>query len=241
MTGIRGMGVRGPGSATPETAVGSRAAKDELHEAFARVGKALANPHRVEMLDLLAQSERSVESLAARADVSVALASAHLQTLRRAGLVASRRDGNRVLYRLADDDAYGLLAALRAVAARLGDAEQATRRYLGDPVEAVSREVLLARVRAGDAIIVDLRPAEEYEAGHIAGAISIPLPELEARLAELPADLEIVAYCRGPYCAMSPQGVALLERLGRQARRLEDGYPEWRLAGLPVQTGSQPS
>jgi len=222
-----------------EVPVGGRAAKNELHEAFARVGKALANPHRVEILDLLAQGERSVEVLAARADVSVALASAHLQTLRRAGLVASRRDGNRILYRLANDDAYGLLTAVRTVAARLGDAEQAARRYLGDPVEAVSREELLARVRGGDAIVIDLRPAEEYEAGHIAGALSIPLPELEARLAGLPADIEIVAYCRGPYCAMSPQGVALLERLGRRARRLEDGFPEWRLAGLPVATGRE--
>jgi rhodanese-related sulfurtransferase len=228
-----------PELAATEEAVGSRAAKTGLHEAFAGVGKALANPHRVEMLDLLAQAERSVEVLAARADISVALASAHLQTLRRAGLVASRRDGNRILYRLANDDAYGLLTALRAVAARLGDTEQAARRYLGTPVEAVSREELLARVRCGDAIVVDLRPAEEFEAGHIAGALSIPLPDLEARLAELPADLEIVAYCRGPYCAMSPQGVALLERLGRRARRLEDGYPEWRRAGLPVRTGSE--
>jgi rhodanese-related sulfurtransferase len=231
--------LHGPEATSTEVAVGSRAAKDELHEAFARVGKALANPHRVEVLDLLAQGERSVEVLAARADISVALASAHLQTLRRAGLVASRRDGNRILYRLANDDAYGLLTALRTVAARLGDAEQAARRYLGTPVEAVSREELLARVRAGDAIVVDLRPAEEYEAGHIAGALSIPLPDLEARLAELSADVEIVAYCRGPYCAMSPQGVALLERLGRRARRLEDGFPEWRLAGLPVATGRE--
>ena len=224
-------------AAPGDGAVGSRAAKNDLHEAFARVGKALANPHRVEMLDLLAQGERSVEVLATRADISVALASAHLQTLRRAGLVVSRRDGNWILYRLANDDAYGLLAALRAVAARLGDTQQAARRYLGAPVEAVSRGELLARVRAGDAIVVDLRPSEEYQAGHIAGALSIPLPDLEARLAELPADLEIVAYCRGAYCAMSPQGVALLERLGRRARRLEDGYPEWRLAGLPVATG----
>jgi rhodanese-related sulfurtransferase/DNA-binding MarR family transcriptional regulator len=231
--------LHGPEATSTEVVVGSRAAKDELHEAFARVGKALANPHRVEVLDLLAQGERSVEVLAARADISVALASAHLQILRRAGLVASRRDGNRILYRLANDDAYGLLTALRTVAARLGDAEQAARRYLGTPVEAVSREELLARVRAGVAIVVDLRPAEEYEAGHIAGALSIPLPDLEARLAELSADVEIVAYCRGPYCAMSPQGVALLERLGRRARRLEDGFPEWRLAGLPVATGRE--
>ena len=218
--------------------IGSRAAKNELHDAFAQVGKALANGHRIELLDLLAQGERSVEVLASRADISVALASAHLQALRRAGLVASRRDRNRILYRLADDDVYALLASLRAVASRLGDTEQAAQRFLGVAQEAVSRAELVARVRAGDAIVVDLRPADEFEAGHIAGALSIPLPELEARLAELPADVEIVAYCRGPYCAMSPQAVALLERAGRRARRLEDGYPEWRLAGLPIETGT---
>jgi rhodanese-related sulfurtransferase/DNA-binding transcriptional ArsR family regulator len=222
---------------TDAAAIGTRAAKNELHDAFAQVGKALANGHRIELLDLLAQGERSVEVLASRADISVALASAHLQALRRAGLVASRRDGNFVLYRLADDDVYGLLASLRTVASRLGDAERAAARFLGSPGEAVSRSELVSRVRAGEAVVVDLRPADEFEAGHIAGALSIPLPELEARLAELPGDVEIVAYCRGPYCAMSPQAVAMLERAGRRARRLEDGYPEWRLAGLPVETG----
>lgn len=219
--------------------LGSRAAKNELQEVFAQVGKALANPHRLELLDLLAQGERSVEALARRSDISLALASAHLQALRRTGLVASRREGNRILYRLADDDVYVLLSALRTVGSRLGDAERAARRYLGAPMEAVSRQQLLERVRDGDAVIVDLRPSEEFEAGHIAGALSIPLPELEARLAELPLDVEIVAYCRGPYCAMSAQAVALLERLGRRGRRLEDGYPEWRLAGLPVAVGTE--
>jgi rhodanese-related sulfurtransferase len=219
-----------------------RAAKDELHEQFARVGRALANPHRVEILDLLAQGERSVEVLAARAAVSVGLASAHLQTLRRAGLIVSRRDGTRILYRLAGDDIYELLAGVRAVATgRIADAERAARAYMGEPVEAVSRAELLERVRSGDAVVVDLRPGEEYEAGHIAGAISIPLAELEAHLADLPAGVEIVAYCRGPYCALAPQGVGLLRRAGRRARRLEDGFPEWRLAGLPVTAGSQPA
>ena len=225
--------------ATDQAALGTRAAKNELHDAFAQVGKALANGHRIELLDLLAQGERSVEVLATRADISVALASAHLQGLRRAGLVTSRREGNRILYRLADDDVYALLASLRTVASRLGEAERAAVRFLGAAQEAVSRTELVARVRAGEAVVVDLRPADEFEAGHIAGALSIPLPELEARLAELPVDVEIVAYCRGPYCAMSPQAVALLERAGRRARRLEDGYPEWRLAGLPVETGSE--
>jgi len=219
-----------------------RRAKDELHEQFARIGRALANPHRVEILDLLAQGERSVEVLAARAAISVGLASAHLQALRRAGLIASRRDGTRILYRLAGDDVYELLAAVRSVATgRLADAERAARAYMGEPVEAVSRAELLERVRSGDAVVVDLRPVEEYEAGHIAGAISIPLAELEAHLAELPAGVEIVAYCRGPFCALAPQGVALLQRAGRRARRLEDGFPEWRLAGLPVAAGSRPA
>lgn len=225
--------------ATDQAALGTRAAKNELHDAFAQVGKALANGHRIELLDLLAQGERSVEVLASRADISVALASAHLQGLRRAGLVTSRRDGNRIFYRLAADDVYALLASLRTVASRLGEAERAAVRFLGAAQEAVSRTELVARVRAGEAVVVDLRPADEFEAGHIAGALSIPLPELEARLAELPADVEIVACCRGPYCAMSPQAVALLERAGRRARRLEDGYPEWRLAGLPVEAGGE--
>jgi rhodanese-related sulfurtransferase/DNA-binding transcriptional ArsR family regulator len=219
-----------------------RAAKDELHAQFARVGRALANPHRVELLDLLAQGERSVEVLATRAAITVGLASSHLQALRRAGLVAARRDGTRIVYRLSGDDVYELLAAVRSVATgRIADAELAARAYLGEPVEAVSRAELLQRVRSGGAVVVDLRLAEEYEAGHIAGAISMPLAELEAHLAELPADVEIVAYCRGPYCALAPQGVALLQRAGRRARRLEDGFPEWRLAGLPVVTGSRPA
>ena len=219
-----------------------RAAKDVLHEQFARIGRALANPHRVELLDLLAQGERSVEVLAARASISVGLASAHLQTLRRAGLVVSRRDGTRILYRLAGDDVYALLAAVRSVATgRIADADLAVRAYMGEPVEAVSRTELLERVRSGDAVVIDLRPVEEYEAGHIAGAISIPLAELEAHLAELPAGVEVVAYCRGPYCALAPQGVAFLRRSGRRARRLEDGFPEWRLAGLPVATGPRPA
>jgi rhodanese-related sulfurtransferase len=124
---------------------------------------------------------------------------------------------------------------------RLADAERAARAYMGEPMEALSRAELLARVRSGDAVVVDLRPADEYEAGHIVGAISIPLAELEAHLAELPAGVEIVAYCRGPYCALAPQGVALLRRAGRRARRLEDGFPEWRLAGLPVASGPRPA
>jgi rhodanese-related sulfurtransferase/DNA-binding transcriptional ArsR family regulator len=236
------MESQGPAMDPEGKAIGTRAAKDELHEVFARVGKALANGHRVEMLDLLAQGERSVESLARAAAVSIGLASAHLQVLRAAGLVTSRRDGNRILYRIAGDDAYELLSALRTVATtRIADAERAARAFMGEPMEAVSRAELVERVHAGNAVVVDLRPREEYAAGHVAGAISIPLPELEARLAELPEDLEIVAYCRGPYCAMAPEGVAMLRRLGRRAARMEAGFPEWSLDGLPVATGDDPT
>lgn len=219
----------------------NRAAKDHLNEQFARVGKAFASPRRVEILDLLAQGERSVEALAARAEIGVGLASAHLQVLRRAGLIVARREGTRIFYRLAGDDVYRLLVAVRTFAAdRLAETDRAARAYLGeaDPVELVSREELLTRVKAGDAVVLDLRPAEEYRAGHIAGALSLPLEELEARLAELPTGVEIVAYCRGPFCALAPQGVAILRRRGHRARRLEDGFPEWRLAGLPVAVGS---
>ena len=226
-----------------DVAAPDRAAKDYLNEQFARVGKAFASPRRVEILDLLAQGERSVETLAARAEIGVGLASAHLQVLRRAGLIVARREGTRIFYRLAGDDAYHLLGAVRTFAAdRLAEVDRAARAYLGDadPVEFVSREELLARVKAGDAVVLDLRPAEEYRAGHIAGALSLPLEELEARLAELPTGVEIVAYCRGPFCALAPRGVALLRQRGHRANRLEDGFPEWRLAGLPVAVGSSP-
>ncbi len=221
---------------------GARAAKDDLNEQFARIGKALANAHRVEILDLLAQGDRSVEVLATRASITVGLASAHLQVLRRAGLIASRRDGTRIVYRLVGDDVYHLLTAVRTVAtARIADADRVVRAFLGGATETVSRTELLDRVRQGIAIVVDLRPAEEYEAGHVAGALSIPLGELAARLAELPANIEVVAYCRGPFCALAPQGVSVLRSAGWRATRLEDGFPEWRLAGLPVVTGPLPA
>lgn len=221
---------------------GARAAKDDLNEQFARIGKALANAHRVEILDLLAQGDRSVEVLATRASITIGLASAHLQVLRRAGLIASRRDGTRIVYRLVGDDVYHLLTAVRTVAtARIADADRAVRAFLGGATETVSRTELLDRVRQGIAIVVDLRPAEEYEAGHVAGALSIPLGELAARLAELPANIEVVAYCRGPFCALAPQGVSVLRSAGWRATRLEDGFPEWRLAGLPVVTGPLPA
>jgi rhodanese-related sulfurtransferase/DNA-binding transcriptional ArsR family regulator len=225
-----------------DASLGSRAAKSDMNEQFARIGKALANGHRVEILDLLAQGERSVEILAARASIPVGLASAHLQVLRRAGLITSRRDGIRILYRLAGDDVYHLLAAVRTVATeRISDAELAARSYLGGATQALSRAELLERVRLGTASVVDLRPAEEYAAGHVTGALSIPLDELASRLAELPSGVEVVAYCRGPFCAFAQQGVSLLRRAGWRASRLEDGFPEWRLAGLPVVMGTTPA
>ena len=217
-----------------------RAAKTALNEQFARIGKALSGPRRIELLDLLAQGERPVESLAAASDMSVALASSHLQTLRAARLVEARRDGRRVNYRLAGDDVYQLLTALRAVAReRLAELEVAVAAYLKTPdqLEPVTREELWARARSGEVTILDVRPREEYLAGHIPGALSVPLDELEEYLALLPPEAEIVAYCRGPYCVLAPQGVALLRTNGHLARRLADGFPEWRLAGLPIAVG----
>jgi rhodanese-related sulfurtransferase/DNA-binding transcriptional ArsR family regulator len=219
-----------------------RATKTTLNEQFARIGKALASSRRIELLDLLAQGEHSVESLAIESDMSVTLASSHLQSLRQARLVETRRDGARIFYRLAGDDVYALLAALRAVAHnRLAEVELVVQAYFGAPeaLEPIRRDELVRRAKKGDVIVLDLRPHSEYAAGHIPGAISIPLGDLEEQLAELPPGADIVAYCRGPYCVLAPRGVALLRRHGFHARRLEDGFPEWRLAGLPVATGSE--
>ena len=218
-----------------------RATKTALNEKFARVAQALASPRRIELLDLLAQGERSVEALAAAADMTLALASSHLQVLSAARLVERRRDGARVRYRLSGDDVYSLLAALRDVArARVAEVEQLVVTYLTarDHLEPVSRDELAAKVAAGEAIVLDVRPREEYLAGHVAGARSIPLEELEAHLSELPGDQEVIAYCRGPYCVYAPSAVELLRRHGYRARRLVEGFPEWRLAGLPVATGA---
>ncbi|KWW97958.1 ArsR family transcriptional regulator [Carbonactinospora thermoautotrophica] len=217
--------------------MGDRERREALFAQFARVGKALANPKRLELLDLLAQGERPVEALAAAAGLSVTLTSAHLQTLRQAGLLAVRRHGTKAYYRLAGDDVARLYALVRAVAhAHLPDVEAARAAYLGPETEQVDRDELLRRVRAGDVVVLDVRPAEEYAAGHIPGAVSIPLPELAQRLAELPADREIVAYCRGAYCVLAHDAVRLLTASGRRARRLAEGMLEWRLAGLPVAT-----
>ncbi|MGZ8439071.1 MAG: ArsR/SmtB family transcription factor [Candidatus Limnocylindrales bacterium] len=212
-------------------------AKLALNEQFARVVKALANARRIELLDLLAQAPRGVDALAVEAEMSIALTSSHRQVLRGAGLVAARREAQRIVYRLAGDDVYGLLASVRSLAhSHLADVERAADEYRGvsgEP-EPMRREDLWRRAQAGDVVILDLRPKVEYDAGHIPGAVSIPLDELEERLAEIPADREIVAYCRGPYCVLAPRGVEILGASGYAARRLEDGLPEWRIAGYPT-------
>jgi len=217
--------------------VNGREAKDALYEQLARLGKAVANPKRIELLDLLAQGERSVEALAQGSGMGITNTSSHLQVLRRARLVESRKEGTRVLYRLADDSVLRLHLALRELAeARLAEVDRILRDYFlaRDALETVSRAELLERVEQGGVTVLDVRPREEFARGHIPGAVSVPLEELEARMRTLPRRGEIVAYCRGPYCVLAPQAVELLRRRGFRARRLEEGMPEWRLAGFPV-------
>ncbi|QNE73296.1 metalloregulator ArsR/SmtB family transcription factor [Streptomyces finlayi] len=210
--------------------------KAALYDAFARTGKALSSGKRLELLDLLAQGERTVDALAKAAGLNLTTASAHLQTLKQAGLVATRRDGVRIHYRLAGDDVAALYALLRQVAqTHQADVEPARTAYLGtDDAEELDREGLLARAQAGGVVILDVRPAEEYAAGHIPGALSIPVDELTERITELPDDAEVVAYCRGAYCVFAYDAVRLLHARGRKAVRLTDGMLEWRLAELPV-------
>jgi rhodanese-related sulfurtransferase len=216
--------------------MGRRERKDEVFEQFARVGKALASPKRLELIDLLAQGERSVEALARAANRGVTSCSAHLQTLKAAHLVETRKDGVKVYYRLAGPDVAALYGHLQQVAAaHLADLAPAAAAYLGpDDTEVIDREELLRRARAGQVTVLDVRPAEEYAAGHIPGAVSVPLADLPDRLADLPADTEIVAYCRGAYCVLSYDAVRLLTSHGRTARRLADGVLEWTLADLPL-------
>jgi DNA-binding transcriptional ArsR family regulator len=214
--------------------------KTRLYGQFARLGKALASPHRLELLDLLAQSERTVESLATEIGASAANTSQHLQALRRAGLVETRKDGLFVYYRLADPSVSRLCAAMRTVAeTQYADLDRIVRDHFGDRsgAEPVQMAELLKRARAGDVVIVDARPAREYAAGHIAGAISVPIEDLHRRLRDLPTSRSYVAYCRGPYCVYADQAVARLRNTGRQAERLAAGFPEWQSAGLPVETG----
>ena len=216
--------------------MGDATRKTALYDAFARTGKALSSGKRLELLDLLAQGERPVDALARAAGLNLTTASAHLQTLRQAGLVATRREGVRVHYRLAGDDVAALYALLRQVAQAHQDAvEPARAAYLGPAdAEEVGRDDLLARVASGEAVVLDVRPAEEYAAGHIPGALSIPLGELAERVAELPGDTEVVAYCRGAYCVLAHDAVRLLHARGRRAVRLVEGMLEWKLARLPV-------
>jgi rhodanese-related sulfurtransferase/DNA-binding transcriptional ArsR family regulator len=216
-----------------------RAFKDGLYELYARIGKALSSPSRLEILELLAQGERTVESLAGEIGLSTANASQHLQALKQASLVQTRRDGLFIHYSLADPAVFELSRAIRLVAERrLGDLERLVRQEFGDrpDAEAVSFEDLMARLRRGDIVVLDTRPANEYAAGHIAGAISVPVAELKGRLHRLPRNKEYVAYCRGPYCVYADRAVELLRKSGRRARRLRGGLPEWRAAGLPVRT-----
>jgi rhodanese-related sulfurtransferase/DNA-binding transcriptional ArsR family regulator len=218
--------------------VGDRNHKTALFDQFARVGRALASGKRLELLDLLAQGERDVASLAAAADLGVTTASAHLQTLRQANLVATRRDRTRVLYRLAGRDVADLYARLREVAqSHLPDVEAARIAYLGeDGGRPVTRDQLQQLAKTMPVTVLDVRPVEEYAAGHIPGAVSIPHNELADRLAELPDDGQIVAYCRGAYCVLAHDAVRLLAAHGHDAARLADGMLEWRLADLPVAT-----
>ena len=209
----------------------SRQTKEALFEAIAVMGKAFASPRRLELIDLLAQGPRGVDELARASGQSIANASQHLQAVHAAGVVTRRRDGTRVEYALAGHDVLQLWLELRdASATRVAEVERAARNYLGDDVEAISRDELLKRLRARDVVLVDVRPAEEFDAGHIHGAVSIPLDELDERLAELPANSEIVAYCRGAFCAYAHEAVRTLRVRGRSARRLEGGWPEWQLA-----------
>ena len=219
-----------------------REAKDALYEQFARLAKAVAHPKRIEILEILAQGERSVERIAAATAMGMTNTSAQLQVLRQARLVDSRKDGPRVLYRLADDQVAGFVAGLRDLArALLAEVEQVARDYFEDPaaLEPVSRAELVDRAQRGEVLILDVRPAEEFAAGHIPGAVSAPLAELDRVVARLPKRKEIVAYCRGPYCVLAPQAVEVLRRRGLRSRRLADGLPEWRRAGLPVAVGEE--
>ena len=212
--------------------------KHALFNQFARVGKALSNANRLELLEFLAQGERSVEALAKVAGLTVANTSQHLRQLHQAGLVHSRKDGLKVYYRLSGEDVLHLLHAVRAVAERhLADVDKLVNSYLTvkDDLEPVPREELLQRVRDNLVTLIDVRPVEEYNAGHVSGAINIPLAELEKHLEKLDPDQEIVAYCRGPHCVLAFDAVACLREKGLKARRMQDGFPEWKSAGLPVE------
>jgi rhodanese-related sulfurtransferase/DNA-binding HxlR family transcriptional regulator len=222
----------------------SRRAAGIVRAAIAEVAKALGHEHRVELIEQLAQGPRSVEALADRVGLSLANASQHLQQLRRVGLVSTQRDGKRVIYRLADDaesDIVWLLAALRLVAERsVASMERIVAAYFRarDQLEPIAAKELLTRLRHGDVVLLDVRPEDEFGLGHLPGALNIPLWQLERRFAELPRKREIIAYCRGPYCVLSFEAVADLRGRGFKVRRLEEGFPEWKAAGLPIEVAA---
>lgn len=218
-----------------------RELKDPLYAQFARIGHALGSPVRIELLDLLAQGEKTVEALADHSAAGIKNVSAHLRVLRQARLVETRRDGTYIYYRLADADVGRLVRDLQRLGQRrLAEVEQVTRQYIDDrdELEPVTQAELRKLVRDGDVTVIDVRPADEYEAGHIPGALSIPVSELKRRLRELPKRREIIAYCRGPYCVFSLEAVTLLRQHGFRARRTDEGLPAWRDAGLPIALGA---
>ena len=217
-----------------------REIKDQLYDQVARIGKALASPKRLELIELLCQGEKAVELLAAQADISVKLASAHLRALRQARLVDTRKEGKYVVYRLAGPGVADLWVALRAQAEeRLVELQVALRQLVaqGDGLEGVDRKTMLKKAAAGELLVLDVRPAEEYAAAHLPHARSLPVNELKKRLAELPKDTPLVAYCRGPFCLMAKNAVDLLRKRGYQAFHLSDGVAEWRARGLPITPG----
>lgn len=221
--------------------VSSESPKHAIFTQLAVVAKSIANANRLELLEQLAQGERSVEALAKRTRLSVANTSHHLQQMRRGGLVAARRDGKFVHYRLSDNRVLELIAALRAIAEQqLAEVDRIVRSYFHarDSLEAVSHKELMRRIRDGNVTVLDVRPRDEYELGHLPGAVNIPLDQLKKRLARLDRSREIVAYCRGAYCVLSFEAVAALRAQGFEVRRLADGFPEWKAGGLPIETGS---
>ena len=216
-----------------------RAFKNQVYEQFARIGKALSSAHRLELLEVLAQGEHSVEAVARETDMSIANASQHLQVLRAAQLVEVRREGVYIYYRLADEQVFTLWQTMRHVGeARIAEIDRIVDTYLHDrnQLQPIGASELLQRMVEDTIILLDVRPAEEYIAGHLPNALSMPVTELEARLSEIPQDKEIVAYCRGPYCVFADEAVALLRANGYSARRLEQGLPDWRALGLPVES-----
>ena len=222
--------------------MGDRAAKDALYEGFAEVAKALASGRRAEIVDVLAQGERSVDEIAFEIDQSVANTSHHLRAMARAGLLTTRRDGTRVFYALTSDRVAELWSALRDVATEhTAGLERLVDAYLGerDGLDTIDRDELARRIRRGDIVILDVRPEAEFSSGHIAGAASVPITELRKHIKALPKDADVVAYCRGPFCVYADDAVRELTKRGFRARRLEDGFPEWKRAGLPVEIGEE--